>query len=257
MFIRSTKRKSLNKKVICGLAITICSFTIISSSAYASESDLDIALAIADLLRAARSEVANQQPLINDPSTDKNLTGDKLVELVRARLSESDNDDLLELDDDSRQDKLIKAQLASIREVIDENQNVINRSGVEFKGFVPAVFTRLVNERFAEKVGSQAKVKVTAPLELVRNRKSRPDKWERSVIEDRFSSVDWNRGQLFSEQADVSGKTAFRVMVPEYYGNACLSCHGNPKGEMDITGYPMEGGEVGDLGGAISISLFK
>ncbi len=30
-----------------------------------------------------------------------------------------------------------------------------------------------------------------------------------------------------------------------------------PKGEIDVTGYPKEGGKAGDLGGAISIVLFK
>jgi len=45
--------------------------------------------------------------------------------------------------------------------------------------------------------------------------------------------------------------------VPEYYGEACLACHGNPKGEVDITGHPKEGGALGDLGGAISITLYR
>ena len=46
-------------------------------------------------------------------------------------------------------------------------------------------------------------------------------------------------------------------MVPEYYAESCLSCHGTPKGEMDKTGYPKEGGKVGDLGAAISITLYR
>jgi hypothetical protein len=46
-------------------------------------------------------------------------------------------------------------------------------------------------------------------------------------------------------------------MMPEYYGASCLSCHGQPKGEVDITGYPKEGAAAGDLSGAISITIFK
>jgi hypothetical protein len=45
-------------------------------------------------------------------------------------------------------------------------------------------------------------------------------------------------------------------MVPEYYAASCLACHGSPKGEMDITGYPKEGRSVDDLGGIISITLY-
>jgi hypothetical protein len=47
------------------------------------------------------------------------------------------------------------------------------------------------------------------------------------------------------------------MLVPEYYTPGCLSCHGEPKGEIDVTGYPKEGGKVGDLGGVISITLFR
>jgi hypothetical protein len=47
------------------------------------------------------------------------------------------------------------------------------------------------------------------------------------------------------------------MLVPEYYVASCLSCHGQPAGEMDITGYPKEGGQEGDLGAAISITIFE
>jgi hypothetical protein len=46
-------------------------------------------------------------------------------------------------------------------------------------------------------------------------------------------------------------------MVPEYYAASCLTCHGSPKGEMDITGYPKEGAKLDDLGGVISITLYR
>ncbi len=162
--------------------------------------NLDIALALADVLRAARSEIASQQPLINNATIeDKGLDGERMIELVSARLKASDNAQLLALPADTRQGALIQAQFASIREVVDENQSVVNRKNVGFKGFVPAVFARLVNERFGEKAGNLAKVKVTAPLDLVRNRKSRPDSWESSVIEDRFQSDGWKKGMLYSE----------------------------------------------------------
>ena len=53
-----------------------------------------------------------------------------------------------------------------------------------------------------------------------------------------------------------SGKgSVFRIAVPEYYAQSCLSCHGTPKGETDLTGYPKEGAALGDLGGVISIKL--
>jgi hypothetical protein len=44
-------------------------------------------------------------------------------------------------------------------------------------------------------------------------------------------------------------------VLPLFYTKACLSCHGKPKGELDISGYEKEGFKEGDLGGAISVIL--
>ncbi len=228
-----------------------------SVSAQDSEEDMQIALSLANTLRAARTVIANSQPLINDASIDdKGLTGEKVVEETISRIKKDWDPNFEQLDSETRHGSLVNSLLESIEEVMQENQSTINRGGVGFKGFVPAVFARLVNERFTEKSGQYAKIKVTAPLELVRNRKAKPDKWERGVIEMKFTSEQWQKGTIFSETAKADDRTAFRMMMPEYYGNACLSCHGAPKGEIDVTGYPKEGGKLGNLGGAISISLY-
>lgn len=239
--------------VVCGLLLS----TVGSAQASGGE-ELRIALKLADVLRAARTEIASRQAQINNPLTgDKGLSGDVILANVLQRLKSSDFVDTVSSGHDSLESRLLQAQMDSIREIADENQPLINKKGIGFKGFVPAVFAQLVNERFGEKVGEEAELKVTAPMELVRNRKARPDKWERSVIEDKFKSPDWTRGELYSEIADDTGGEAFRVMVPEYYGEACLACHGSPVGELDITGHPKEGGELGDLGGSISITLYQ
>ena len=59
----------------------------------------------------------------------------------------------------------------------------------------------------------------------------------------------------FFEEVDDNGVSVFRMLIPEYYSESCLSCHGSPKGEMDVTGFPKEGGEAGELAGAISVTL--
>lgn len=240
------------------LVIAICCSFYPAHSIDASESDLNTALLLADVLRAARTEIASQQPAINNELIgDKGLTGEIVLSRILERLKATGTINTISNPEDDREDRLLRAQLDSIREIIDENQLLINKKGIGFKGFVPAVFAQLTNERFIEKVGDIAEMKVTAPIDLVRNRKARPDKWEQGVIESRFKSSEWTRGQLYSEIAEGNKGSAFRVMVPEYYGEACLACHGNPKGEMDITGYPKEGGILEELGGAISITLYQ
>lgn len=238
-------------------ALSVALATVIFAAEPADEEET-VAQSLATFLRAARTVIGNSQYLINDLSPeDKGLTGDAVVaqavEIYRAKTGT----DPLATDPNSLEGKLLRAQIAAVKEVMDENQATINDQTLEFKGFVPAVFGRLVNERFMEKVGERAMVKVTAPAELVRNRKALPDEWETRVIENRLLSPDWPEGQAFSEWTTVNGRDAFRVLVPEYYTEGCLSCHGEPRGEQDITGYPMEGGKLGDLGGAISITLFR
>jgi general secretion pathway protein A len=55
--------------------------------------------------------------------------------------------------------------------------------------------------------------------------------------------------------SDIQEGNSVRVMLPLFYEKACLSCHGEPKGERDISGYPREGGKLGELGGAISVKI--
>ena len=223
----------------------------------AENDDVDIALSLAHFLRSARTVISINQDLINDPTIgDKGLSGSAVLGEAKKRYQAATGVDAATIDPDSREGRLLRAQMDSIVEVMDENQHAINQEGLGFKGFVPAVFARLVNERFRSKVGRDADVKVTAPRELIRNRKALPDDWEQEVIQSKFIMPEWKKDQIFTAQTDNGGRPAFRTLIPEYYGEGCLQCHGEPKGEIDVTGYPKEGGKLGDLGGVISITLF-
>ena len=244
------------------LAVASIGLTVMVSggvvAAVSPSAETKTAIYLADLLRSARTVIATHQAHINNPDIgDKGLTGRVVLRKTREIFRQRTGKPLPLKDENDLRTRLLRAQLASIREVMDENQRTINRSGVGFKGFVPAVFARLVNERFKEKIGDYAEVKVTALMNLVRNRRARPDAWERRNIRKNLMSEAWPVGKIYTEAATSAGRKAFRVLVPEYYGKGCLSCHGGPKGEIDVTGYPKEGGEEGWLGGAISITLFR
>lgn len=248
-----------NFKTLRLAAACITGFALTTGSAFAAPAgSIETAVNLAEFLRAARTVIANNQKLINDPTIgDKGLTGAVVVRKALKNFRKRTGYEIPINDAAALRTRLLKAQMAAVKEVVDEHQQSINRADIGFKGFVPAVFGRLVNEKFKQKVGQLAEVKVTAPMNLVRNRKARPDIWERENIRKQLSSPTWPKGKLYSEIAKNSGRDAFRVLVPEYYGAGCLSCHGGPKGEMDITGYPKEGGKLGWLGGAISITLFN
>ena len=139
---------------------------------------------------------------------------------------------------------------------MNDAQKLINDPNLGFKGFLPAVFAKRVSDAFREKVGEEAYLKLTAPKELIRNRANRPDTWEDSVIKTKFQGGGWEKGKAFSETTDLNGKKAYRLLIPEYYGPSCLSCHGDPKGETDITGGKKEGMKLEDLGGAVSAAIY-
>jgi archaellum component FlaG (FlaF/FlaG flagellin family) len=241
------------------LVVFVAGLMFVSAVAAPAPSQEDAAIAqdLAELLRDARTVISNNQDLINNPEIgDKHLTGQVVLDQALKIYAKATGVDPKAIDPNSRRGRLLRAMMAAIVAVTDENQATINKKGTGFKAFIPAVFGRLVSEDFDQMAKGEAAVKVTAPPELVRNRKARPDAWEADIIKTKLLSPGWPKGQPYSAVVDTDGHPAFRVMVPEYYVASCLSCHGSPKGEMDITGYPKEGGKLDDLGAAISITLF-
>jgi len=229
---------------------------LLGAQAPRDDSDSAVAASLAQMLRSARAVISANQTLINDPDKgDKGLTGQVVLEQAIALYQGATGTDPMTIDPKSREGRLLHDQMDAIVEVVDANQSSINAKGVGFKAFIPAVFARMVNEAFARRAGDEASMKVTAPEDLVRNRKALPDKWELQVIESKFLAPGWPKGKAYEAVVDVSGHQVFRMMAPEYYAASCLSCHGDPKGATDITGYPREGGKEGDLGGVISVTL--
>jgi len=241
-----------NALLIAGLTAAVA----VAASPPAKE-DTVIAQSLAEMLRDARTVISNNQDLINNPELgDKHLSGQVVLEQAVKGYAKATGKVPTKIDPNSRQGRLLRAMMASIVAVTNDNQATINEKGTGFKGFIPAVFARLVSEDFNQMAKGEAEVKVTAPPELVRNRKARPDAWEADIIKTKLLGADWPKGQSYSAVVETNGRPAFRVTVPEYYAPSCLVCHGSPKGEMDLTGYPKEGGKTGDLGAVISITLY-
>jgi len=249
--------------LLCATATGILTATVIAIAAnsparVSADDDAQIAKSLATMLRAGRTVVSRHQDTINDPNLgNKGFDSKSVVAEAMKIYQTAAGLDPMSVDANSRHGKLIRMQMDSIAEVIDSHQETINRKGVGFKGFIPAVFGRLTNESFGRRAVGLAEMKVTAPQQFIRNAKAKADDWESGVIRDKLLMASWPKDQIFAAEAPAKGKSAHRTAVPEYYGASCLSCHGSPQGEIDITGYPKEGGKVGDLGGVISITLYK
>ncbi len=246
------------KAAVKWLTLAIALSIGMSNVAWTKVSHEEIALSMSTLLRSARAVISDKQKHINNPDIgDKGLSADVVVGIAKENYKKATGTDIDSIDPDSLHGQLIAAELQAVSDVMDDAQSTINEQGKGLKGFLPAIFARLVTQQFGAAVGDKATIKLTAPKNYVRNRANRPDKWEHKVIETMFRSPDHETGKHFAETTDVKGKPAYRLILPEYYKESCLACHGGPKGERDITGGKKEGGTLGELGGAISVVIFQ
>lgn len=242
---------SLKKGVLMAALLTT-----VSMPAFADENE-DIAKEMATVFRSARAVITKNQAHINDPAIgDKGLSPDAVIAAAKENYKTATGHDLT-IDPATKAGEYLQAELDAIAAVMKEAQPLINEQGKGFKGFLPAVFAGQVAAKTSEALKGKAELKLTAPKEFVRNRANRPDEWEENVIENKFKTPAWTKDAGFSEATQKDGKNVFRFILPEYYVEGCLACHGEPKGELDITGGAKEGAKLGDLGGAISVTLYQ
>ncbi|TKS61911.1 MAG: hypothetical protein EWM72_00036 [Nitrospira sp.] len=202
------------------------------------------------LIKAGRAVVSEHQALINDASkgnkgfTDE-FVGHEIIEKFKAKTRVD-----LSRPNGIPQSRLLLTMLESEREVVLEAQPVINKQGVAFKGFIPAVFARKAGQMFHRKTG--IKMKLTGAN--YRFPGNKPDDFEAEVLR-MFANPRHPKGQQYAKVTMVDGKSVLRVMEPEYADATCLTCHGGPTGERDITGMKKEGWKEGELAGAISVVM--
>lgn len=146
---------------------------------------------------------------------------------------------------------VLTQQLDSTWEFLSINQYRINhtsRGEFEFKGLNCSTAGMSIGVIFAEKNGYKIRYVNTNP----RNSLNEPDPFEEEVLkkfdEDRTLDSYWDL-----EKKD--GQRYFRYVTPMRIDETCLECHGEPAGEIDISGHPKEGLKIDDLAGAISITM--
>lgn len=210
---------------------------------------------LAKLLQAGRLVIEQNQTLIDDiHQGDKGLTPEAFEEqmhlifqhrtglALKRLLQEPENPAIPPL---AR--TLLPALIEASKAVVRDAQVVINQRGIGYKNFIPATFGSQAASRFSRSSRVQLKQTALQP----RNPKNEPDDYETSVLH-------WlagrPNGEAYVSELTEAGRT-LRVMMPIYYQRECLACHGEPRGEWDISGYPKEGARDGGLAGAISVKI--
>ncbi len=237
--------------VIVGLALTPN-----VSSAGAEQDAAETGRLLAILLDSGRVTVGANQALINDAEKgDKGFTPEVFEKQLVEKFKERSGVDLTNLKSANVPEmakKLLSQLVEASKQTVAANQSIINQKGVGFKGFIPATFGTQAAAKFSAQAGIY--LKQTTLDGFLRNPANKADEFEASVLKKFADPVYPRKGEKIISEAAEGGKT-LRVMLPLFYGKGCLTCHGEPKGETDISGYKKEGAKEGDLGGAISVKL--
>ena len=141
-------------------------------------------------------------------------------------------------------------EMDAVWQFMDNSQSIINNSssgGYEFKGLHCSVVGKSVGRLFS--AGSDYHIRYTNfdP----RSEQDIPDEFETKALEA------FNADRSVTEYYGVApfdGEDRFRYLQALEVDDSCLECHGEPVGELDQFGYEKEGMQVGDIGGAVSIT---
>ena len=248
------------KKVWIALAAVFVTFVtvqfVLPPSGWAVEraEAEETARLLANLLKAGRSVIEHNQLLIDDQHKgDKGFTPEVFEQQLVQEFRKQTGLDLSKLQSTPTSitvpplaKELLPPFVLASKEVVRDAQVVINQLGLGYKNFIPATYGSKAAARFSK----QSHVRLKQTTLHPRNPENEPDDYEASVL--KWLSERPKADAYVSELTD-HGKT-LRVVMPLYYVTACLTCHGEPKGDLDISGYPKEGHREGDLAGAITVT---
>ena len=227
-------------------------------SAISTEEKLELAETarlLAVLLDAGRVVVGRAQQAINNPRLEnKSFSSAVFESQLRAEFLARTGHDLRNLAPAPLPDraKPLLVRLAFfMQKAVQDVQPLINQKGIGFKGFIPATFGTKVAEQFSKDTGLKLR-QIGPPGVPPRNPNSKPDEQEEQALRAAQKSHPRVGDHVIEQQLP---NDAVRVLLPLFYKKQCLTCHGKPKGDLDISGYEKEGFKEGDLGGAISIVL--
>ena len=245
------------------MAVIIISVVFVSlamgvspSPALADADTVETGRLLAILLDSGRVTIAGVQALINDPEKgDKGFTPEVFEEGVIAKFKDRSGIDLTKLKTEkapAQAKQLLPMLVEAGKKVVATYQPILNKQGLAYKNFIPATWGTQAAAIFTARTGTY--IKQTTMEDVLRNPRNKADEFEAAVMKKFADQAYPRQGEKVINEVVDGGKTT-RVMLPLFHVKGCLPCHGEPKGERDISGYIREGAKLGDLAGAISVKL--
>ena len=148
--------------------------------------------------------------------------------------------------------RVLEQSVQATWDFIDYEQTNINydRDGTyNFKGLYCSLVGKSVGKLFSMSTDYQYMLRYTRIDP--RNALDEPDEFERAAFDSFYNE---GEDEYYDFVEDGNGGRDFRYVGAIYLTESCMDCHGGPEGELDVTGFQKEGLEVGDIGGAVSIT---
>lgn len=147
--------------------------------------------------------------------------------------------------------QVLAQQMDAMWEFMASNQDRLEQISYTDDGVYQGLHCAIVGRSIGALFTSQSSYSTKFVNFEPRNRADVPDAFESAAL------TAFNDGSAteYYEIADVGGVEVFRYAAPMRIEENCLECHGEPAGEIDVTGFPKEGWQLGDVGGAISLIM--
>ena len=146
--------------------------------------------------------------------------------------------------------EVLAAEMRAAWDFVDMNQDVINRAEdgtFRTKHLVCVVAAKSISMLFTTETDYSIRFTNDTPRQAA----NAPDEFEQEALA--AFNADPERKAFWRVVDAGDGTRVFRYTEPLYVTESCLECHGDPVGEPDQYGYPKEGMQVGQAGGAMSI----
>lgn len=147
--------------------------------------------------------------------------------------------------------EVLAAEMRAAWDFVDMNQEVISRAedgAFRTKHLVCVVAAKSISMLFT----SETDYSIRFTNDTPRQAANAPDAFEQEALA--AFNADPDRKAFWRVVDAGDGTRVFRYTEPLYVTESCLECHGDPVGELDQYGYPKEGMQVGQVGGAMSIT---
>jgi signal transduction histidine kinase len=162
-----------------------------------------------------------------------------------------ENQELIEIATE-KADIIVREYITAIEFAIQGNNSYENNTGSKNSVHKRILSLGEAGRQFSKRLSVFADFKIKMISINPRNKNNTPDEYEKEALT--AFGKEHGLENMFKE-VRINDKSYLRYLAPLKITKSCLGCHGEPAGEIDVTGYQKEGYKEGDIKSAVSLTL--